>query len=599
MGKIIELSQHVSNQIAAGEVVERPSSVVKELIENALDAEATQIEVRIKDGGLSYIIVQDNGCGMDEDDVRAATKRYATSKISTAHDLESLSSFGFRGEALPSIASISRMSIISRMENQAHGTKALIDAGSIVEVSPQGALRGSRIEVRDLFFNVPARLKFVKSQRAEVSAIDKLIRSFAFVYENVSWKFFSEDKLIFSSAMGEDKSLLRAEALLGKDTRGLLFLFEEKSEVVSIKGALCAPLLTRKDIRGINIFVNNRLVNDRKISGAIKAAFRTLLEVGKNPICAFNIEVPPDAVDVNVHPRKAEVRFVDERKIFSYLIHMLGEFLSTTPWLRAHSSLPAAESAVLPVIESSKEFQNERRESLKTMDFLLSSTSEPSIKDSQQALELQPEIKKGFVYESKHLLPARKFADLKVIGQLCLTYLLCESEEGMVVLDQHAAHERVTFEYLRSQKNKGVVSSPLLIPIKLDLEHHDMMLAESHIEDFHEFGIEMEVFGESSVVIRALPDFMKNIDAQELVKDILSEFLLLGRAESVDKIFDHVCATMACHGSVRAGQMMSNEQISALLDDLDKIPFAAHCPHGRPIIKNFSKSELKKWFDRT
>lgn len=589
MGKIIELSQHVSNQIAAGEVVERPCSVVKELVENALDAGAATIEVRIKDGGLSYLVVQDDGCGMDEEDVQKAIKRYATSKIASAHDLESLTSFGFRGEALPSIASISHMSIISRVSGETHATKAIIDAGTIVEVTRTGALYGTRMEVRDLFFNVPARLKFIKSQRTEAAAIDKLLRSFAFVYEDVVWKFYNDDKLIFSSAQGENRVLERAQALLGKDTEGLLYLFDEATSLVRIQGALCAPLLTRNDVRGINIFVNRRVVNDRKLSGAIKAAFRTLLEVGQNPICAFNIEIAPEEVDVNVHPRKAEVRFVDERRVFSHIIRMLGDFLSKTPWLKPYEPAPQ-----LPELYPSARFREEDQRMRQSMDFLL---RDARPEEKQADLYRQPDL--APTPSTKRLLPANRYSDLRVIGQVSQTYLLCESEEGLVLLDQHAAHERVMFEYLRSQKTKGVASSPLLIPLKVDLDAHDMLLAMAHMDDFNGFGMEMEAFGESSIVIRALPDFMKDIDAASLIRDILSEFLLLGRANSVDKIYDHVCATMACHGSVRAGQYMSNDQIKALLADLDTIEFAAHCPHGRPLIKSFPKSEMKKWFDRT
>jgi DNA mismatch repair protein MutL len=591
MGKIIELSQHVSNQIAAGEVVERPCSVVKELVENALDAGAKNIEVRIKDGGLNYLVVQDDGFGMDQEDVEKAIKRYATSKISNAHDLQSLTSFGFRGEALPSIASISRMTIISRLRGESHATKAIIDAGTIADVSRAGALPGTRMEVRDLFFNVPARLKFIKSQRAEAAAIDKLLRSFAFVYPGVAWKFFNDEKLIFSSTNSDDPSLDRAKSLLGKDTEGLLYLFEDSTELLRVSGAICAPLLTRNDGRAINIFVNRRVVNDRKLSGAIKAAFRTLLEVGQNPICAINIDIAPEEVDVNVHPRKAEVRFVDERRVFSHIIRKLGDFLSQTPWLKAYEM-----STPLPQVYRSESFGVADAQARAGMDFLM--------RDERPSQEVF-----GSIYrradsepinssEPKRLLPAKKFADLRVIGQVCRTYLLCESEEGLVLLDQHAAHERVTFEYLRSQKKRGVASSPLLIPLTVELDAHDMLLATAHLDDFLGFGMEVETFGESSLIIRALPDFMGSVDGAALIRDIISEFLLLGRATSIDKIHDQVCATLACHGSIRAGQSMSNDQIKALLIDLDKIEYAAHCPHGRPIIKSFHNSEMKKWFDR-
>lgn len=591
MGKIIELSQHISNQIAAGEVVERPCSVVKELVENALDAGAKNIEVRIKDGGLEYLVVQDDGSGMDQEDVEKAIKRYATSKISSAHDLSTLTSFGFRGEALPSIASISRMTIFSRIAGDSHATKAIIDAGNIVDMSRAGALVGTRMEVRDLFFNVPARLKFIKSQRSEAAAIDKFLRSIAFVYPGVAWKFFNDEKLIFSSALSDDPRLERAKALLGKDTDGLLYLFEDSTELLRISGALCAPLLTRNDTRAINIFVNRRVVNDRKLSGAIKAAFRTLLEVGQNPICAINIDIAPEEVDVNVHPRKTEVRFVDERRVFSHIIRKLGDFLSQTPWLRSYEQPKA-----LPQVYRSENFRDFAAQSRIGMENFLA--EERPSQEVFASIYRSPTTEILQTSESRKMLPAQKFSDLRVIGQVCRTYLLCESDEGLVLLDQHAAHERVTFEYLRSQKTKGVASSPLLIPITVELDAHDMLLATAHLEDFVGFGMEVESFGESSLIIRALPDFMANVDGSKLIRDIISEFLLLGRANSIDKIYDQVCATLACHGSIRAGQSMSNEQIKALLNDLDKIEFAAHCPHGRPLIKSFHNNEIKKWFDR-
>ncbi len=585
MGKILELSQHVSNQIAAGEVVERPCSVVKELVENSLDAGAKSIEVRIKDGGLSYIVVQDDGHGMDQDDVQKAIKRYATSKIQSVHDLQSLQSFGFRGEALPSIASISRMSIVSRLASEDHGSKAIIEAGSIVDLSRAGALVGTRMEVRDLFFNVPARLKFIKSERTEAALIEKLMRSFAFIYSHINFKFFNDEKLVYQSPNGEHALLLRAQSLLGKDTEGLLHLFDESTELLRIHGAICAPLLTRHDGRSMNVFVNQRMVNDRKISGAIKAAFRTLLEVGQQPIFALAIELSSEEVDVNVHPRKAEVRFVDERRVFSHLIRKLGDFLAGTPWLKGYENT----SVFVPEHDVSK------KENLFSMNNF--ETLAPP------RAEFQPSF--GAVYrlpstetEAKKLLPAQHFSHLRVIGQVCRTYLLCESEEGLVLLDQHAAHERVTFEYLRAQKNRTFSSSPLLIPISIELDTHEMLLAGAHMEDFRAFGIEAELFGETSIVIRSLPDFLHKTDAKKLITELLSEFLLLGRANSIEAIFDHVCATMACHGSIRAGQLMSNDQIKALLEDLDKIEYAAHCPHGRPLIKNFSESEMKKWFDR-
>lgn len=571
MGKIIELSQHISNQIAAGEVVERPVSVVKELVENALDAGSTAIEVRIKDGGFSYLVVQDDGSGMDHEDVSLAIKRYATSKISSAHDLHSLTSFGFRGEALPSIASISNLTIISRLHEAAYGTKAIINAGTLTDIAKTGSNPGTRIEVRDLFFNVPARLKFAKSNRAEASAIDKLLRSFAFIHPRLAWKFFNDDRLIFSYVACDEGDASRAIAMLGRDTEGYVYRLDHATDLVRVRGAICAPMVTRSDARSINIFVNQRLVNDRKLIGAVKSSFRTLLEVGKSPICAISIEIAPDQVDVNVHPRKAEVRFADERRVISHIIRLMADFLSQTPWLR--SELP-------PVFSSTPSyFRAEPERARSNYDFLLKS----------------PEI----IHSDKKLLPTKKFSDLRVIGQVQTTYLLLESDDGLVVIDQHAAHERVTFERLRAQKNQQLASSPLLMPLTIELDFADLALALDHADDLWRLGFETEPFGDKILLLRAVPDVISKQDAVTVFKDVLSELSEHGRSASLDQIYDHVCASIACHGSIRAGQRLNKEEIDALLLELDAIDFGAHCPHGRPVVKSFAESEIKKWFDRT
>lgn len=599
MGKIIELSQHVSNQIAAGEVVERPCSVVKELIENSLDADALNIEIRVKDGGLAHLVVQDDGIGMDEADVRLAIKRYATSKLATVSDLDSIATFGFRGEALPSIASVSQMSIISRPFEQAHGTKAVIDGGAVRELTKAGANFGTRIEVRDLFFNVPARLKFVKSKRAENAEIDRLLRAYAFVYPSIGWKFFVDDKLVFSSRASDDRDFERALLLLGRDTEGLLYRFDQKTEVLRISGAVAAPMASRRDGRGINLFVNHRLVSDKKLVIAVKTSFRTILEVGRNPICALKIDIAPSEVDVNVHPRKAEVRFKDERRVMSHFISLLSGFLSKTPWLKHQIETTTWSSA-----QASSTLQEQSKRAMSTFDFLLGTGEEAGtmpVACGFTAIDNSPKLpfNKASTHPHKKLLAAANFSDLRVIGQVSSTYLLTESDEGLVVIDQHAAHERVMFEKIRAAVSQNTSSSPLLIPITIHLDFSEMNLFEEHLLDLRAIGIEAEIFGEHSVIIRALPDFIGKADIRALMLDILSDLSNHGRASTTEQIYDHVAATLACHSSLRAGQRMNKEEIEALLIELDGTAFGAHCPHGRPLVKSHSASEMKKWFDRT
>lgn len=586
MGKIFELSQHVANQIAAGEVIERPSSVIKELVENALDAQAQTIEVRIKNGGFDYVVVHDDGSGMDEEDVCLSIKRFATSKLKVAADLDTIQTFGFRGEALPSIASVSRMWVISRTAEQAHATKVCIEAGEIKDLGKAGANKGTRIEVRDLFFNVPARLKFAKSKRAETAEIDRLMRAFAFVYSHITWRFFVDDKLVFSCAH-DDSDEKRALHLLGKDCEGMLYAVNLKTDVCTVTGFVTAPMAAKSDARGMHFFVNDRLIGDKKLVFAVKTAYRSLLEVGQSPVCALKISMPTEDLDVNVHPRKAEVRFRDERALIGSLINALGEYLAQTPWLKT------VEKEKGSLVSSASLYVQPQDKG--NFNYLLSSP-----KNTTQTFGVA-----SFSYampapllQQKKLLSASRFSDLRVVGQIRGTYLLTESEDGLVIIDQHAAHERVMFERIRKQRAQTPKSISLLIPISVELSFSDMNLFEEYRSDFEKIGIDAERFGDDTVVVRAVPDFIANADVKKLVCDLLWDLSQHGRAASADKFFEHVCATLACHGSIRAGQKMTHEEIRALLEELDGIEFAAHCPHGRPIVKSFLGTEIKKWFDR-
>lgn len=586
MGIIIELTHHVANQIAAGEVVERPSSVIKELLENALDASAKNIEIRIKNGGFDLIVVQDDGVGMDEADLQLCLKRYATSKLSSVSDLDRLHTFGFRGEALPSIAAISRMSIASRPHHEAIGLKAVIESGLIKEISKAGSAAGTRIEVRDLFYNVPARLKFARSKRVETAEIERLIKAYAFIHHDISWTLFTDERLVFSCAQDLSDSLVdRGEALLGKETSGYLYDFQAHTDLLSIKGIMGAPHISRRDARGMVIFVNNRLVMDKKLIMALKTAFYTVLEVGYQPVCAINITLAPDELDVNVHPRKTEVRFRDERRVVSHLISTISDFLSKTPWLSTKNSLPAY--AMQPIARG---------------NFVSHTLLSPT---GMSTYEQPPTLSYGFVHRiedpiQKPLLSARRFSDLKVIGQVMATYLVAESEDGLVLIDQHAAHERVMFEKIKKQhQNARLSSSPLLIPLSITLSSADMVLFLEHAADFKEAGVEAEIFGDSAIIIRSVPDYLQNAQIEALLRDMLSDLARYGQAYAQGTLFDHICATLSCHAAIRAGQRLGKEEIASLLIELDDTDFGAHCPHGRPIVKSFVQAEVKRWFDRT
>lgn len=582
MGIIHQLSQHVANQIAAGEVVERPCSVVKELIENSLDAKASRIDVSIKNGGFDYIVVQDDGIGMDEDDLSLCVKRYATSKLEAVSDLDRLASFGFRGEAIPSIAAISRMTITSRQAHETFGLKALIEMGVVQSISKAGAQIGTRIEVRDLFYNVPARLKFAKSKRTETGEIERLLKAYAFIYPHIAWSLSADERILFSCDQDDSARIERGHVLLGRETKGYLYEFSAQGSSCQIQGVIAAPMVSRRDTRSLITFVNNRLVVDRKLIMAIKNAFSTVLEVGYQPVCALNILVAPDEIDVNIHPRKTEVRFKNERPVIGQIISSVAQFLSQTPWL-AHASSPALSS------------QTAWDHNTSHGGLFFSSSPRPHRQEHIQAfmMSVMPQTE-----VQKPLLLARRFADLKIVGQVMATYLILEGEQGLIMVDQHAAHERVMYERIKMQRQSSL-SVPLLIPVTLPVSSLDVALVVDHHDELFQVGFEIEAFGQESIIVRAVPDYVSHASIGDLVRQMLADLATWSTSYADRALFDHVCATLACHASIRAGQTLAREEIEALLISLDDTDFGAHCPHGRPIVKSFAKTEVKTWFDRT
>lgn len=566
MGIIIQLSKHVANQIAAGEVIERPLSVIKELLENSIDAKAKHIEVRIKNAGFTHIIVQDDGIGMDKEDLSICLNRYATSKISSFSDLYRLSTFGFRGEAISSIAAVSRINIISRKSDQDFGIKLVAESGEITEITKSSASIGTRFLVKDLFFNVPARLKFISSKNVENLQIEKLVKSFAFIEEDISFSLYNDDKLIFSSYRNNSNSIIdRGHILLGKEYYGHLYDFNCETQDIKINGVIADPTVSRRDSRGIIVFVNKRLIIDKKIMFAIKTAFNSILQVGYQPVSVLNINVAPDEVDINVHPRKMEVKFKNEQIIIRDLISSLSNFLKKTPWLKT------------------SETHIDKYNHVAYQPFILKSN------DNTPSSPISSQIK---------LLPATNFTGLKIVGQLSSTYIVLENDDAMIIIDQHAAHERIMFEKIKTYQNHNITHS-LLIPINVSLNSMEMTILKNHNNNLQELGLEIDVFGENQIIIRQIPHYLIKADMNLFLKDMLFDIEINSVFTSHKLFFDKICATLACHSSIRAGQYLSNQEIEKLLSELDHIDFAAHCPHGRPIVKSILKSEVKKWFDRT
>ncbi|MEM7589232.1 MAG: DNA mismatch repair endonuclease MutL [Myxococcota bacterium] len=594
MSIIQVLDPKTADQIAAGEVIEGPWCVVKELVENALDAQANHIDVHVQSGGIQRVVVTDDGTGMSEQDARLCTQRHATSKLRALSDLDALSSFGFRGEAMAAIAAVSRMQITSRMQGQSAAFCLQLEAGRILSEHKAGASVGTCVQVDDLFFNTPARRQFLKTTRWEAAAIEQVMRDLALSCPHVAICLRMENKQVLhapavaaGAPLESPVRMERAVACLGQAVRDELYPFCAEEEGLRLCGYLVSPLVTRRDSRGIKLFVNGRCVVSTQLTQAVKVAYRTLLEVGRFPICALDIQLNPAHVDVNVHPQKREVRFRQSDRIQRRLIGWLGDFLSTTPWLRKHScttpkelfspaprGLPIAKSRTVRPVAPVAALQYQ----------------------APAAVLLQQPKK-----EEQHfgLAGAAGFGQLRVVGQVAKTFLVLEGPDGMVVLDQHAAHERVVFQQLQQDVARNKVSrQSLLLPIQLPLQPEHMQALQEHAKDLMRYGLQVEPFGESHAVIKALPACLKVQAAQEMIRDAFAELHRSKRSDALQEHADRICATMACHGSIRSGQTLSHQEISALLRQLDAIPFAAHCPHGRPILRQFLRTHMARWFDR-
>lgn len=570
MGQIQVLNEVTANQIAAGEVVERPASVIKELIENSLDAGATQIDIQIEEGGIRKLIITDNGVGMSPDDAILCFSRYATSKIKSVQDLASLLSFGFRGEALASIASVSKVTLITRQASAQLATKVEIHGGKILNIGESGGPIGTRLEIESLFFNTPARLKFLKSTRSESSAIESVVREAALSKPETGFRFQTDGvlKLEARQALSENRRFERTVNCLGEDCRDYLFPVEAQTDFLKISGYVVAPLVTRKDSSGIYLYVNNRYVRDKQLVQAIKVAYRTLLEIGRHPVCALNIELNPEEVDINVHPQKLEVRFSEPSKVQSHVIRLLSDFLATTPWLKREAP--------------------ERTYVLRDI--------EPALRQGFGG-QAQPA---GFEIPIHNLGGAERYADLKIIGQADNTFLLLEGEKSMIVLDQHAAHERVVFEKVQARaKENGVSSQALLFPVSITLTPNELNTLSEKKEAFLPYGFEIEPFGDHQAIVKSAPPGLKTEFIAKIIKDTLSDLTKTDRPDSLNAFSDHICAQIACHTSVRAGQKLDHSEIRALLEQLDIIDYAAHCPHGRPVVRAIPFSEMGQWFHRT
>jgi DNA mismatch repair protein MutL len=588
---IRRLPSELINRIAAGEVVERPASALKELVENSLDAGAASIAIRLSAGGLELVEVADDGSGMSPADMRLALERHATSKLPD-DAIENVASFGFRGEALPSIASVARLTLESR-ERSADGWRIVIDHGGKIEEGPTGLPPGTRVRVEGLFDKVPARRKFLRSPRAEYAACLDTVKRLAMARPDVAFELNHDGRRSLSVQASDGPT--RVAALLSHELDRHGIGIECSREGLRLTGVVSLPTFNRGMADQQFLFVNSRPVKDRLLVGALRAAYRDLLARDRHPVAALFVEVPAGEVDINVHPAKTEVRFRDPSAVRGLIVGGLRAALDEA----GHRSA-AREQFAQPAAWQVEPLIRQTGESL-DMPFLQRIQEEREIPAFAGVTELMAESAPLGRAEQAKPIPAEhaRYPLGVARGQVAATYIVAEAEDGLVIVDQHAAHERLVLERMRKASNGGEIArQALLIPDVVELDEPDCDRLEAAMPDLAALGLEIERFGTTAMLVRATPAPLGKTDIPELLRDVAAELAELGTALALRDRLDHVAATIACHGSVRAGRILSVAEMNALLREMEVTPHSGQCNHGRPTWVKLAHADIEKLFGR-
>ena len=568
--KIKVLSPQVAAKIAAGEVVERPASAVKELLENALDAGATQIAVETRGGGLESIRLTDDGSGMASEDVETAFGRYATSKISAVEDLDAITTLGFRGEALASIAAVAQVDIITRVREGTVGDALTLEDSIVVRHIQQARPHGTTITVRELFRNMPARLKFLKSTATENSHIAEVVSQYALAYPEIRFSLNIDGRPTLQTA-GNGKLMDVVMAVYGLDTAKRMLAVnggevgwqDGQAVPITVKGMVGAPSVNKAGRDALHFFVNRRVIGSRLLTRAVEEAYQGLLMQGRHPIAIINITLPPSQVDVNIHPTKAEVKFQNERAVFTSVQRAVRSTLVTT------APVPQIEEAQQPYTGQSAAGTR---------------SLWPVPGQSNSAAHL-PEPSPT---------PRMTLPVLRVIGQVAGNYIIAEGPDGLYVIDQHAAHERIMYEQLTAQKaSRGIPVQGMLEPYSLEVTPPQDEILKSDIGKLQEFGFTIEPFGERTYLVRVIPAVLKDGDWLEALREILDS-----PRDKTTNIEDNIIKSLACHSAVRAGKKLSDDEMRELVRRLEKVNLPHTCPHGRPTMLHLSIAQLEKEFGR-
>ena len=577
MNKINILDEATINKIAAGEVIERPASVVKELIENSIDAGATDIKIEIKGNGIESIKIVDNGHGMSRDDASIAFLKHATSKICNVHDIETVRTMGFRGEALSSITAVAKVEIVTKQDSDLAGTRIVIKGGEVKSIGETGAANGTSMLVEDLFFNTPARKKFLKTGRTELAHIVDVVTRNALGHNHISFHLSHDGKELFRSP-ASGKLFDTIIHIYGPELARDLMPVDFRTDLAVVTGYIAKPGITRSDKDRQVFFINARPVSSSAISNALKLGFYTMLPKGRYPAAVLKISLDPEEVDVNVHPTKKHVRISHEPAI-----------------------VDAIADAVRNALDSQELIPQKEPNTKQTALYGEMQLVQPPIQEVRSAFKVPPvdtsrRLKRTERFLTGTALNKESLPDIQILGQVDNVYILAKSRAGLVIVDQHAAHERILYEQVSGSGKRG--SQELITPVNLELDSKERVLIKDYIPYLEEFGFSISEFGPDSFAVTAVPNILGKLENTAVVHDIISDVLAQGRKKDETGIFEHVSKSTACRGAIKAGAVLTKEQMENLVVQLynSKNPFT--CPHGRPTIVAFDRNDLDKLFKR-
>ena len=625
MKRIAPLPDHLINQISAGEVVERPANALKEILENSIDAGATEINVELAQGGIKLIRVSDNGAGIHADDLPLALSRHATSKIACLNDLEHVTSMGFRGEGLASIASVSRLSLTSRQKHSDYAAMIRAVDGTLSDVSAASHPVGTTVEVTDLFFNTPARRKFLKTEATEYAHCATVVERLALAYPHIAFSLKRDGKTVFhypSQTLAQ-----RISVIVGEEFVAAALPLDNTHNTLRLHGMVAKPTFTKGKSEKQYCFINHRFVRDKVMQHAVKQAYRDVLHQQLAPAYVLFLELPPEAVDVNVHPTKAEVRFRDSQAVHQLVFHTLNKTLAQTradqteSISHAASLLPPSADITTPTTLAPQPVPTKKSPPVAyTPTARIPQQRSLSLRESQAALNTyatlyqkddgDPELQQleqqrfGTPTPSPLSSPPNSSAELPPLGfaiaQLLGIYILAQAEDSLILVDMHAAAERVNYEKMKAQRAQAgaLASQALLIPVSFTASHEEMAALAEHGDSIKQFGLDLSALSNHTIAVRAVPHMLSKADVAELSRQILHEFAQIGTSHTIAARENQILSTMACHGSIRAGRQLTLPEMNALLRDMENTPRSNQCNHGRPTWVRLSLKELDTLFLR-